>query len=196
MSAPRKLRRSISSSSFQSLSFLESVFATSARVVEELFHRCRNLDDVGLDRKMTGIKELNLRARYVLSKGFCSRGNEERIVLAPDREQRRFRLTKIFLEFRIKLYVRRIIQKQIELNLFVSGPFEQSRIQCVRLRRNTFRIRYAVGVLPARSSRRQNSLAEYVPDFLPWGRPSIFGSGPKPHRGLLRMRSRSAKQWL
>src|SRR5208282_2447504 len=69
---------------------------------------------------------------------------------------------EIFLEFRIELYVRRIIQKQIELNLFVSWPFKQSRIQCVRLRRNHLRICYAVGVLPARPARSQNALAEYV----------------------------------
>src|SRR5580693_7888319 len=90
-------------SSFQSLSFLESAFANSALVAEELFHRCRNFDDVSLYRKMTGIEELHLRVRQVLSKGLCSRGNEERIVLAPYRKQRRLRPTKIFLEFRIKL---------------------------------------------------------------------------------------------
>src|SRR5215467_5455112 len=112
---------------------------------------------------MSGIEELNLGAGYIFPKCFRSRGNEERIVFAPDRKQRRFRLSEIFLKPRIEPHVRRVIQKQIELNLFVPRTFEKGRVQCVRLRRNTFRMRYAVGVLPARSSICQNALTEYVP---------------------------------
>src|SRR6266403_978182 len=112
---------------------------------------------------MPGVKELNLRPGYVLPKSFRSRGNEEGIVLAPDREQRWFGLTKIFLEFWVESYVRRIIQKQVELDLFISRAFEESGIQCVGLGRNTLWIRYAVSVLPARPSGGQNTLAQYVP---------------------------------
>src|SRR5215468_4911967 len=112
---------------------------------------------------MPGIEKLNLRIRYVPSKSFRSRRNKERVVLAPDRKQRWFGLAKVFLEFRVELHVRRIVQKQIELNLFVPGPFEQGRVQCVRLWRNTFRIRYTLDVLPAGSTRRQNSFAKDVP---------------------------------
>src|SRR5271167_2795839 len=110
---------------------------------------------------MSGIEELNPGVRQVLSKCLGSRGNEKRIILAPDREQGRLRFAEILLEFRIEFYVRRIIQEQVELNLLVPWPFEQSRIQCVRLRRNILRICYAMRVLPARSTRRQNTLAEY-----------------------------------
>src|SRR5580658_2621433 len=99
--------------------------------LEELFHRCCNFDDVSLDCKMPGIEKLHLRVRQVFFKSLCSGRNEEGIVLSPDRKQRRFRFTEIILEFRIKLYVRGIIQKQIELNLFAPWPFEQSRIQRV-----------------------------------------------------------------
>src|SRR5437016_14448385 len=106
---------------------------------------------------MSGIEELNLRARYVFSKRFRTCGNEKGIVLAPDRKQGRLRFTEIFLKFRIKLYVRRVIQKQIELNLSVPRTLEQLRISCLRLRRNTLRICYAVGVLPARSARVQHT---------------------------------------
>src|SRR5262250_3022856 len=112
---------------------------------------------------MSRIEELNLRAGYVFPKCFCSGGNEERVVLTPDRQQRWFRLTEIFLEFRIALYVRGIVEKQVELNLFVLGPFEQRRVQSVGLGRNTFRIRYAMRVLPPRPSRSQNSLAKDAP---------------------------------
>src|SRR5580704_208825 len=112
---------------------------------------------------MSRVKELNLCCGYVLPKRFGSHWNEERIVLAPDRKQGRFRFAKIFLEFRIELHVRRVVQKQIELNLFVPGPFEQSRIQCVGLWRNALWICYTVGVLPPRPARCQNGLAEDVP---------------------------------
>src|SRR5437016_10081367 len=111
---------------------------------------------------MSGIEELNLRARYVFSKRFRTCGNEERIVLAPDGKQGRLRFTEIFLKFRIKLYVRRVIQKQIELNLSVPRTLEQRCIQCVRLRRNTLWICYALGVIPERSSSVHNTLAEDI----------------------------------
>src|ERR1700683_1776848 len=100
---------------------------------------------------MAGIEELNFRARYVLPERFRSGGNEKRIVLAPDGEQRGLRFAEIFLEFRIQLHVRCIIQKQIELKLYVPWALQQSPVQRVGFRRNGLWIRYAVGVLPARS---------------------------------------------
>src|ERR1700689_2686428 len=127
--------------------------ASFSPLVEEVFHRGRNFYDVCLNREMSCIKEFDLRVRQVFSKGLWSGGNEERIVLAPDRKQRRFGFAEIFLKFGIELYVRCVIQKQIELNLFVPWPFEQSRNQRVWLRRNSLRIRYALRVLPARSTR-------------------------------------------
>src|SRR5262249_25104351 len=110
---------------------------------------------------MAGIEELDSGSRQVFSKRLGSRGNEKRIVLAPDRQQWRLRLTEIFLEFRVKLYVGRVVQIQIQLDVFVPRPFEQSGIQCVRLRRNTLRICYTVRVLPARSTGSQNALTKY-----------------------------------
>src|SRR5258708_31891277 len=127
---------------------------------------------------MSRVEELNLCGGYVLPKSFRSCGNEERIVLAPDRKQRRSRFAEIFLKLRIKLYVRRVIQEQIELNLFVPRTLEQRRIQCVRLRRNTLWICYAVGVLPARSSRGQNTLAQDVSVFCRGCRPVLSDRAP------------------
>src|SRR5215471_3116124 len=99
-------------------------FATSLNDIrgQEVFHRRGNFHDVCLDCKMTCIEELNLGVRQVFSKRLGSRGNEKRIILAPDRQQRRFRLTKIFLKLRIKLHIRCVIKKQIQLNLIVSRP--------------------------------------------------------------------------
>src|SRR5882762_11677736 len=132
---------------------------------KEVHYGGGNFDDVCFQSKMPGVEELNLCSGYILPKSFRSCGNEERIVLAPNRKHWWLRFTEVFLKFRIKLYVRRVIQEQIELNLFVPRTLEQRRIQCVRLRRNTLWVRYAVGVLPARSAHRHNTLAEYVSIF-------------------------------
>src|SRR5215831_3918804 len=103
--------------------------APDAILSQECFHPGSNFHDVCLEGKMAGIKELNPCVRQVFSKCLCSWRYEKGIILAPDRKQWRLRLSKIFLELRIKPHVRRIVQKQIELNLFVSRPFQQSPIQ-------------------------------------------------------------------
>src|SRR5215467_13894094 len=127
---------------------------------------------------MPRIKELNPRVRQVLSKCLCSWRDEKRIILAPDRKQWRPRLSKIFLELRIKPHVRRIVQKQIELNLFVSWPFQQSPIQCVRLRRNAFWIGDALRVLPTSSFQCQDVLADYPPVICRGLSPILPDGGP------------------
>ncbi len=83
----------------------------------------------------------------------------------PDRYQRRLSFPKIILKRRIELHVRRVIEKQIKLNIFIPRTLQQSRIQRVRFRRNTLRVGYAVRVLPARSFHCQNDLAEHLPVF-------------------------------
>src|SRR5262245_56198020 len=80
---------------------------------KEVLHGGGNFYSVRLRSEMSSVKELNFRVRYVLPESFSSRRNEKRIVFAPDRKQRWFRLAEIFLEFRIELYVRRIVEKQI-----------------------------------------------------------------------------------
>src|SRR6185503_14409277 len=97
-----------------------SASTRNAVCIEELLHRCRNFADMRLDRKMSGIEELDRCVRQVFAKRLGSRRNEEGIVLAPDRKQRRFRFAEIFLKFRIELHVRCVIEKQIELDVFVS----------------------------------------------------------------------------
>src|SRR5215469_5971490 len=95
---------------------------------QEVHHGGSNFDDVCFQREMPGIEKLNLRVRYVFPIRFGSCRNEERIVLAPDRKQRGLRLAEIFLKFGIEPHVRGTVQKQIELNFFISGTFKQRRI--------------------------------------------------------------------
>src|SRR6202000_2056984 len=100
---------------------------------------------------MPGIEELDPRIRDVLPIRLSPRGNEKGIVLTPYREQRRLGLPEVILKRRIKLHVRRVIEEQVQLNVFVSRTLQQSRVQSVRFRRNTFRIAHAMRVLPPRS---------------------------------------------
>src|SRR5215471_288002 len=118
-----------------------------------------------LECEMTSIEESDICVWQVFPKSFGSRRNEKRIILAPDRKQWRLRLTKIFLKFRIELHIRCVVEKQIQLNLFVSRTLQQDRIQCVRLGRNAFWIAYAVRVLPPRSFQCQNVSPEYLSVF-------------------------------
>jgi hypothetical protein len=113
---------------------------------------------MGFERKVSSIQEFHCRIRIVASEGFCSRGNEKRIVFAPDRKKWRLRFAKILLKFRVKIHIRCVIQKQVELNLFVSRTFQQGSVQRVRLRRNALWIFCAMRVLPARSFQCQNIL--------------------------------------
>src|SRR5580704_13496665 len=98
---------------------------------KKLSHRRSNLHHVRLQSKMPCVEHLHLCAGNVLAKRFRPSGNEERIVLAPNREQRRFRLAKIFLKCRVELDVGRVVQKQIELNVFVSRPLHERHIERV-----------------------------------------------------------------
>src|SRR5215831_13968725 len=84
-------------------------------LLEELLHRSGDLYDMCLERKVARLEEADLRMRDVLSKCFRPGGNEEGVVLTPDRQQRRLRIAEILLKLRIKFHVRGIVQKQIEL---------------------------------------------------------------------------------
>src|SRR5579875_458395 len=98
---------------------------------EELFHCRGNFNNVRLYSKMPGIQDLDARIRYIASKCFRPVRHKERVVLTPNREQRRLSLPKVILKCRIELHVRCVIEKQIQLNVFVPRALQQSRIQRV-----------------------------------------------------------------
>src|SRR6516164_573136 len=112
---------------------------------------------------MPGFEKMHFCLRQVFAKCFCPRRNEETIVLSPDRKERRLLPAEIFVELWIELEIRLVVQKQIQLNLFVAWALEKSRVQRVGLGRDIFRICYAVRVLPARSACGQNRLPQDVP---------------------------------
>ena len=78
---------------------------------------------------MTGIQEFDHGVGIVAAIGFGAGRDEENIVLAPDRERRRFRIAEIGLKFRVERNVARIIEKQIQLNFIIAGAPEQRKIE-------------------------------------------------------------------
>src|SRR5882724_3291104 len=64
-------------------------------------------------------------ASNVAFESFRARRQKERIVLAPDGQQRWLFRTEIFLKLGIERDIARIVQKQIELNLVVPRPRQQ-----------------------------------------------------------------------
>ena len=177
LSAVHSSPRAIPDNSADRHSSAFSASAPNAICVEELFHRGGNFDNVRLGCKMPGIQELDPR-RYVLSKCLGPRGNEKGVVLTPNRQQRRLSLPKVILKRRIELHVRCVIEKQIQLNVFVPRTLQQSRVQRVRFRRNTLRIAYTVRVLPSRSFQRQN-VFRITSRFSDVGSAQYFRIGPQ-----------------
>src|ERR1700728_1184025 len=145
---------------------------------QELLHCSGNFGNMRLYRKMPRIQKLDPRVRYVFSKCLGACGDEKRIVLPPNGKQRRLRLPKVILKRRIKLHVRSVIEKQIQLDVFISWALEQSGVQRVRFRRNALWIAHAVRVLPARSVRRQNIFAKYLSILWSWLGPVLPDRSP------------------
>src|ERR1700685_1497465 len=85
---------------------------------EELEHGGGDFVGVGFQREMAGVEELDSRAGNVAAIGFGAGRDEEDIVLSPYGEEGRFVLAEVGLKFRVKFHIRRVVEIQIELNIF------------------------------------------------------------------------------
>src|ERR1700677_1540277 len=97
---------------------------------------------------MPGVQELDGGVWNISSERFCTRRDEEWIVSAPYREQRRLRLPEIFLESRVQLDVVCIVEKQIQLNIHVTGARDHRSVKRVPPRRDNIRVWHPCCVLP------------------------------------------------
>ena len=68
---------------------------------------------------MAGVIEMDFCIRDVALERFRPRRQEERVVLAPDCEQRRALCAEILLELGIEGDVARVVQEQVELNIVI-----------------------------------------------------------------------------
>ena len=76
--------------------------AVASSGIEELADGGRDFVDMCLQREVAGIEESDHRVRNIAFERFGAGRQEERIVLAPDRQERRPMLTEVVLERRIE----------------------------------------------------------------------------------------------
>src|SRR6516164_368448 len=88
---------------------------------QELADRRADFAGVGFEREVAGIEEVDFSVGQVTLEGFGARRNEERIVLTPDRQQRRSMLAEVGLERRVGRDIRGVVQQQVELDLVSAG---------------------------------------------------------------------------
>jgi hypothetical protein len=82
---------------------------------------------MGLQREVPGVGQMDFGIRDIVFERFGADGDEDHVVLAPDREQRRLVCAQIPVILRIPRNIAAIVDKQVELDLGVAGP----RGQCV-----------------------------------------------------------------
>ena len=78
---------------------------------------------------------------------------EERIVLAPDRQERRPMLTEVVLERRIERDIALVVAEQVQLHLVSAGARQIEVVERLAVRRHRRSVGYAVGILPDASLR-------------------------------------------
>jgi hypothetical protein len=80
-----------------------------------------------------GIQKAHFRFRYVALERFRARRDEERIVLAPDREEARLVLAEIRLERGIQRHIAAVIEQQIQLDIACARPCQIVVVQRVAI---------------------------------------------------------------
>src|SRR5262245_8087468 len=115
---------------------------------EEVADRPGDLHGMCFQRKMARVEEVDDGARNVAPERLRARRQEERVVLAPHREQGRPVRTEVLVELRVQRNIAGVVEEQIELDLVVAGPSEQRRVERIALGRDQRRVLDAVHVLP------------------------------------------------
>ena len=90
-----------------------------------------------------------------------ARREEERIVLAPHRQETRLVSAEILLESWIERDIGLVVTEQVELQLIGAGPAQVEVIEGVAIGRNQGRVGYAVRVLPVGRLRREEGAERF-----------------------------------
>ena len=96
----------------------------------------RDLGGVGLQREMAGVEEADDGVGNVALERLRARRQEERIVLAPDGEERRLVGPEIVLEGRVERDVALIVAEQVELQVGDAWPGQVEVVERVPVRRD------------------------------------------------------------
>src|SRR5215472_2625200 len=146
---------------------------------EEAPDGCGNLVGVCLKCEVAGVEQSDVCAGDITLEGLSARRQEKWVVAAPDGQQRRLALPKVFLKPGIKLDVGRVVEEQIQLDFVRAWPCQVVVIKRVAVRRHQRRVGYPVGVLPDRRFRPDQAadrvavgLGGFLP-VLPDGVPAV-----------------------
>jgi len=71
--------------------------------------------------KWSRIKKLHNGIGIIATIRLGAGWDKKRIMLAPDRKQRRLGVAEILLECRIQREIRSVVEKEIELDVFIAG---------------------------------------------------------------------------
>src|SRR5262249_9089615 len=114
----------------------------------EVVDRRRDLFRMRFQREVARLEKVDHGTWDVALERLGARREEERIVLAPPRQERRPPRAEVLLELRIQRDIAGVVEEQVELDLVVAGPSEQRRVECVALGRDQRLVSDAMHVLP------------------------------------------------
>src|SRR6516165_2559283 len=117
-------------------------------VGEELAHGCGDLGRVRFEREVACVQQLDIGAGDVTFEGFGSGGQEERVVAAPDGQQRWLMGAEVVLEPRVEVDVAGVVEEEVELDFVRARPGQVVIVEGVAVGRDQRRVGYSVGVLP------------------------------------------------
>jgi hypothetical protein len=107
------------------------------------------LNRMRFEREMAGVEEMT-SALGLSAKSLGLGRQEEGIVPAPDRQERRPRAGEIFLEARIERDIGGVVTEQVELYLVIAGTGHQRIVEPIGFRRDLIFVGRAVDILPSR----------------------------------------------
>ncbi len=91
-------------------------------------------------REVSGIEKLNDSIRIVPPEGLRTCRDEIWIMLPPYREERRLRSSEVLLESWVEPEVIGIVEKQVQLDVRVTGPRHQRGIERIAFGRDQIRV--------------------------------------------------------
>src|ERR1700719_1627598 len=119
---------------------MEAANGSSLRAREKIADRGGDFVAMRLKRKVTGVEETHFRAWSVALDRLRARRQEEGVVVAPNRQKRRFVLAEIGLEFWVHGDVALIVAEEIELNFMCAGTRQVEIVERKSVRRYQGRV--------------------------------------------------------
>src|SRR5712691_4597856 len=117
---------------------------------EEVADRNRDLLDMRFQGEMAGVEEADDRTGHVPRERLGTGRQEERIVLAPDREEGWLVRAEIVLEGGVQRDIALVVADEVQLDLIGTGTGQIESIECITVRRHSSRVGDAADILPQR----------------------------------------------